>query len=72
MIVQKMKCPLGCENATFLESVKSVNTSNNNSLLLDSQKSNTNAVRKIKVYTCSCCHKSFEITENNSSGRMVL
>jgi len=71
MIVQKMKCPHGCEETTFLESVKSVNTSNQN-LLLDSQKSNSNNLQKVKVYTCSCCHNSFEIKENNNSGRMVL
>jgi len=70
MIVQKMKCPHGCENTTFLESVKSVNTSNDN-LLLDSQKSNMSS-QKVKVYTCSCCHNSFEIKENSNSGRMVL
>jgi len=71
MIVKKMKCPQGCENTTFLESVKSVNAANQN-LLLDSQKSNSNNLQKVKVYTCSCCHNSFEIKENNNSGKMVL
>jgi hypothetical protein len=71
MIVKKMKCPQGCENTTFLESVKSVNTSNQD-LLLDSQKSNSSNSQKVKVYTCSCCHNSFEIKENSNSGRMVL
>ena len=71
MIVQKMKCPHGCEETTFLESIKSVNTSNQN-LLLDSQKSNSNNLQKVKVYTCNCCHNSFEIKENNNSGKIVL
>jgi hypothetical protein len=71
MIVQKMKCPIGCENATFSESFKSVNTSNNN-LLLDSQKGSVNNVQKVKVYTCNCCKNSFEIKESINSGRMVL
>ena len=72
MIVQKMKCPNnGCENATFSESVKSTTVSNNN-LLLDSEKQNSTISKRVKVYTCNCCNISFEIKENNNSGKMVL
>ena len=46
MIVKKMKCPQGCENTTFLESVKSVNTSNQD-LLLDSQNLNSSKSQKL-------------------------
>jgi hypothetical protein len=71
MLVQKMKCPQGCESATFLESVKTV-TENNSNLLLDSEKQLKPQTKSVKVYTCNCCHNSFEISQKNTSGRMVL
>tara|TARA_R110000868_G_scaffold38669_1_gene135205 strand:+ start:13074 stop:13289 length:216 start_codon:yes stop_codon:yes gene_type:complete len=71
MIVQKMKCPQGCEESTFLESVKAV-MENNSNLLLDSKKQPKQTAKSIKVYTCNCCHNSFEIPEINNSSRMVL
>ena len=70
MIIQKMKCPQGCEESTFLESVKTV-IDNNSNLLLDSEKQSKQASKSVKVYTCNCCHNSFEIPENNSN-KMIL
>jgi hypothetical protein len=66
-----MKCPRGCESATFLENTKVV-SNQNSKLLLDSdgQQSQENTV--VKIYTCNCCHNSFEISEGNSTGKMVL
>ena len=71
MIIQKMKCPQGCEESTFLESVKTV-IDNNSNLLLDSEKQSKQVSKSVKVYTCNCCHNSFEIPEINNSSRMVL
>jgi hypothetical protein len=71
MLVQKMKCPQGCENSTFLESVKTV-VENDSNLLLDSEKQTKPQVKNVKVYTCNCCHNSFEIPQGNNSGKMVL
>jgi hypothetical protein len=71
MLIQKMKCPRGCESATFLESVKTV-IENGSNLLLDSQNQSQQNTKNIKVYTCNCCHNSFEISENSVSGKMVL
>ena len=70
MLVQKMKCPYGCESATFLESVKTVAKSGGN-LLLDSQQPNE-LTKNVKIYTCNCCHNSFETTPKNDSGKILL
>jgi hypothetical protein len=71
MLIQKMKCPHGCDSATFLESVKTV-IENGSNLLLDSQGQQIQQTKNVKVYTCNCCHNSFEISEGNMSGKMVL
>lgn len=74
MILNKMKCPYGCENTTFTESVRSIQNSLDN-LLLDGNNgaSNINSnVTNIKVYTCNCCHKTFEIPQNISEGKIIL
>ena len=70
MIIQKMKCPQGCEESTFLESVRTV-VENDSNLLLDSQTQIKQEIKSVKVYICNCCHNSFEIPENNSD-KMVL
>jgi len=71
MILQKMHCPHGCESSTFLESTKTV-ADPNASLLLDSNGQQSTGSKNVKVYTCNCCHNSFEITEESKGGRMVL
>ena len=71
MLVKKMKCPHGCEESNFLESTKTV-IDPNAKLLLDSNSQQGNVSKNIKVYTCNCCHNSFEIPETNSNGKMVL
>jgi hypothetical protein len=70
MLIQKMNCPQGCKSATFLESVKTI-INNNSNLLLDSNNQSTEQTKSVKVYTCNCCHNSFEIPQNNI-GRVIL
>jgi len=69
MLVEKIHCPKGCKKATFSESRKTV-MNNNSNLLLDSEK-NTKPTKTVKVYTCNCCHTSFEMSEDNF-GTQVL
>jgi hypothetical protein len=70
MLIQKIHCPTGCNKATFSESVKKVMSPNSN-LLLDSEKV-SNPTKIVKVYTCNCCHTTFEIPEKNNSERQVI
>ena len=66
MLVQNMKCPFGCEKATFTESVKSTKETSDN-LLLENQNN-----KKVKVYTCNCCNKTFEIPSLQESTNNIL
>jgi hypothetical protein len=70
MLIQKIHCPTGCDKATFSESVKKVISPNAN-LLLDSEKV-SNPTKTVKVYTCNCCHTTFEIPEKDNSLRQVI
>jgi hypothetical protein len=70
MLIQKMNCPQGCKSATFLESVKTV-INNNSNLLLDSNNQPIQQTKSVKVYTCNCCHNSFEILDNKN-GKVIL
>jgi hypothetical protein len=70
MIIQKMQCPYGCKDSVFLESTKRV-SENGGNLLLDSSSQDSKVVKQVKVYTCNCCHKSFE-TPESKVGRMLL
>ncbi len=67
-LLTRVKCPVGCENPIFTESVRIVMEENNNLL----QEGKRPATKRIKTYTCHCCGNSFDLFENNSSGRMVL
>jgi rubrerythrin len=68
MILQKMKCPYGCESPVFTESVKALETTPSN-LLLEGNK--PPVTEHVRVYTCNCCGNTFE-TKENSDGRIVL
>lgn len=68
MLIQKMKCPRGCENAIFSESVRMIETTPSN-LLLESNK--PPVTERVIAYTCNCCGNTFE-TKEKSDGRLVL
>lgn len=68
MLIQKMRCPRGCENAVFSESVKFLQAVPSN-LLLEGNKTPT--TEQVKVYTCNCCGNTFE-TKEKSDGKLVL
>lgn len=68
MLIQKMRCPRGCENAIFSESVKVLSATPSNLLLEGAQAPVT---EKVIVYTCNCCGNAFE-TKEKSDGRLVL
>lgn len=70
MLIERVNCPFGCHNSTMVESIKRVITGNSN-LLLDATKSESNITEIVKVYSCSCCGRSFESHEP-SNGRMVI
>ena len=61
MLIERKKCPNGCENSTLNESVKYINNPNSN-LLLETASSVGSKI-KVKSYTCSCCGVVFEIQE---------
>ena len=60
MIIQKINCPYGCERATFTESTETIVEANNN-LLLESDKKETQKLKKVKIYTCNCCGRTFQV-----------
>ena len=65
-LLLRVKCPMGCENSTITEMVKTIKLPNSNLLLEEGS-------QKIKVYTCQCCGKTFEINESPApNGRMIL
>jgi len=66
MLIERIKCPHGCDNATFLESTRYVKSSQSN-LLQEASYGPSNANKKIKSYTCNCCNSTFEIHENDNS-----
>ena len=68
MLIQKMRCPRGCDNAVFSESVKILETTPSN-LLLEGNK--PPVTEHVKVYTCNCCGNAFETRESNN-GKIVL
>lgn len=70
MLIERVNCPYGCLNSVMLETTRRVITGNSN-LLLDSAKSQTPVTEIVKVYSCSCCGKSFE-AHQSSDGRMVI
>ena len=70
MLIERVNCPYGCVNSTMLESTKNVITGNSN-LLLDSSKSSSPVTETVKVYSCTCCGRSFE-TKQQTEGRTVI
>ena len=70
-LLTRVKCPMGCQNSIFTERTKVVSNPNTNLL----QETGTiPAVQRVKVYTCQCCGKSFEMSESQgrSDGKMIL
>jgi hypothetical protein len=70
MLLEKTHCPFGCQTGTISESTKRVVTGNSN-LLLDSAKSTSPVTEIVKVYSCTCCGRSFE-SKQQTEGRTVL
>ena len=70
MLIEKLNCPYGCQNASLSESTKRVPISGSN-LLLETNSPST-AVEIVKVYTCNCCHRSFESHSPKIGDRIVL
>lgn len=66
MLLQSMKCPYGCEKSTFTESTKTLKGSNDNLLLEGNQ------LKKVKVYTCGCCNRTFEIPISNEQSQVLF
>lgn len=66
MLINKLKCPFGCEDAIISETV---NQKINSNLLLDST-----VVRKKndKAYVCNCCGNIFETIKLNNKNKQVL
>jgi hypothetical protein len=72
MLIERIRCPYGCENSIMTESKKQIVTGSLN-LLLDSMgQSNPVATTNIvSEFTCSCCGKTISETKKRDS-RMVL
>jgi len=70
-LISRVTCPMGCQNSMFTERTKLVTNPNSNLL----QETGLQAPSlKIKVYTCQCCGKSFEMAESVSrpDGKRIL
>ena len=67
MLIQKVTCPYGCNNSTMNESTRVVDLQVDNLLLDNAAKPNGQSQKTVKVYTCSCCNKSFEVPAENKS-----
>ena len=70
MLIERVNCPFGCVNSIMLESTRKVVTGNSN-LLLDSLRASAPTTEVVKVYSCSCCGRSFE-SKQQSEGRMII
>ena len=70
MLIEKINCPYGCINSVMTETTRKVLTGNSN-LLLDSSKSQGTLAEIIKVYSCTCCGRSFE-SKQPTDGKMVM
>lgn len=64
-LINRITCPMGCQNALFTETTKIINEGNN-SLLLEN-----NGKTIIKSYTCQCCGNKFEMKQNNSQKNIL-
>jgi hypothetical protein len=67
MLIQKIQCPNGCQNAVITESVKIVKSQNENLLLEHGQ----SYCKKVKVCTCDCCKAIFEISVQDSGNNLL-
>ena len=71
MLIQRLQCPNGCQNATITESIKVINTGNSNLLLDNTYASPSVQTSSVKLFTCHCCGNSFEMHQKTDD-RMVL
>jgi hypothetical protein len=68
-LINKVNCPNGCQNPIFTESVKVI-SENPYQLLNESQNQSKN-VKRLKVYSCTCCGLTFEIHQK-SNNNLIL
>jgi len=66
-LINRIKCPMGCNNAIFTETTKIINEGKS-PLLLEGNSPKT----IIKVYKCQCCGNVFEMKQANTSGKVIL
>jgi len=58
-------------DSQITETVKKIPLNSTEKLLLEQGvQSNTN--KTLKVYTCNCCKNSFDLIQNNNSGKIIL
>ena len=62
-LINRITCPMGCNNSLFTETTKIVNE-NKTPLLLESDR---NQKIIIKTYTCNCCGNTFEMKKPTSN-----
>lgn len=64
-LINKINCPSGCSNPIFTESVKTI--VENNSQLLNESSNQQPRVKKVKVYSCTCCGSTFELYQKSAN-----
>lgn len=69
-LLNRVKCPMGCNNANITETTKVISNPNSNLLLENPKEGN---VMRVKVYTCHCCGNTFEMQNRLfGDGRVIL
>lgn len=64
-LINKVNCPNGCKNPIFTESTKIIRE--NSYQLLNEAAHNPSNVKKIKVYSCTCCGSIFELYQKSQN-----
>ena len=68
-LINRVNCPNGCKNPIFTESVKTI--TENNSRLLNESAGAPSQVKRVKVYSCTCCGQTFEMHQNPNN-RLII
>lgn len=64
-LINKVNCPNGCQNAIFTESVKTI--VENSYQLLNESHNQPQKIKKVKVYSCTCCGSTFEMYQSSKN-----